>query len=501
MIKRNKKSFGPINAILITMLIVMIVTSLLSIIGFEGQKTIISNNKLETYLITINNIFSINGIKYLFGNAVSNFSMFQPLFYFILSLISLSIFEKSGLLKEISHIFKRIKFKYLLILTLIVSIISIYLGDYSYAFILPFFALLYKAIGKNPILGIITAFLGLTIGYGLGFIWSFNNYTLGTITQVSAQLDVDKTYLFNLNSTLYISLSCTIILIILLANLIEKKLATKFNNPEIENDELVTSKEGRQYVKIIVFGLLIFIAYLIIPGSSYTGFLLDNNANDYLEKLFGSNSPFREGLPYIITLSIMLCGYVYGKISGNIKNSKEYSEALSSAFKGTGYIFVLMFFMSQLIGIVNWTNIGEVLTTNLLDFMSSFPMTGLPLIFMAFIIILIISILLPSCVDKWILIAPVIIPLFMRANITPDYTQFMFSLTEGLGKCMTPIFPYYILMFGLIQKYKDKNEFSLYGTMKLMMPIILTITGIMLLILLGWFLIGLPLGISTFPSL
>ena len=55
----------------------------------------------------------------------------------------------------------------------------------------------------------------------------------------------------------------------------------------------------------------------------------------------------------------------------------------------------------------------------------------------------------------------------------------------------------------LINKYKEENDgiVTLFGPMKIMMPVILSILGVWILILIGWFLIGLPLGINSFPTL
>ena len=109
------------------------------------------------------------------------------------------------------------------------------------------------------------------------------------------------------------------------------------------------------------------------------------------------------------------------------------------------------------------------------------------------------TLLVPSSVDKWVLISPIIIPLFMRSNITPNYTQFLFGVADGVGKSITPLFPYYILLVGLIGKYRSDKD--LRDILKLVYPIALMIGGVLLLLLIGWFLIGLPLGIGTYISL
>ena len=64
---------------------------------------------------------------------------------------------------------------------------------------------------------------------------------------------------------------------------------------------------------------------------------------------------------------------------------KELEEKINSKFENTGYIFVLMFFASIMIGIIDWTNIGTVIAVNLVDFISKLEFTGSILIAIVFI--------------------------------------------------------------------------------------------------------------------
>ncbi len=493
--KKKIETKGSVVSLIVIMTITIVITSILSIIGLEGKLTTVSsNNTLESTIITVNNVFSREGINSIFNNFLNNFKIFKPIIYLIFSLISISVLDKSGLLDIYTKKIKKLKFKFITILVMLISLITLYIGEYSFVYLLPLIGVIYKKIGKNPILGIITVFLTLTLGYGISIIPNYNNYILGTITQLSARIDVDKTYLYNMSSCLFIAVLANVTLIWIVSYLIETKIAIKYNNPEENTDEYIYDKKAH-FVTFLTF--LFCIVILVI--SFICGLLIDTEAPHYLAKLFGDNSPFGNGIILIITAIIMLLSYVYGKLSKNIKNSKEYSEALTYHFEKTGAIFVLMILASQFISIIEWTNVGTVITTSLLNFISSTQVSGILLILFVFILIVIMGIFIPTSVDKWILIAPIIIPLFMRSNITPDYTQFLFNIADGVGKAITPIFPYYILMLGLIEKYKD--EMSFFKIFKTILPTTLLTAGILLLILIGWFLIGLPLGINTVPTL
>jgi aminobenzoyl-glutamate transport protein len=199
----------------------------------------------------------------------------------------------------------------------------------------------------------------------------------------------------------------------------------------------------------------------------------------------------------------MISGFIYGKISGNIKNSHEYSLGLSKSFENLGLVFVLMFFTSIMISILDYTNIGVVISANLVDFISSISLSGIPLIVIFMLIVIIMSFLIPDTVTKWQLLSPTVVPLFMRSNITPDFTQYIFQIADSVGKGLTPVFAYFIVMIGFMQKYVSDEEKSInvVDTLKMTLPITLIIGLVWIAILVLWFISGLPIGINGFSTL
>ena len=113
------------------------------------------------------------------------------------------------------------------------------------------------------------------------------------------------------------------------------------------------------------------------------------------------------------------------------------------------------------------------------------------------------SILIPSLSTKWLLAYPIFVPLFMRSNITPDFTQFIFKAADGIGKAITPMFVYFIVMLAFLEKYntKENNKITVFVTLKLILPCVLLFAGLWLIIIIGWYIIGLPIGPGTYPTL
>lgn len=499
---RKKIARGPITTQIILIFLMIFITSIFALLNFEGQSPLINNGTLETVLVTMKNIFSKEGFAAIFQNLTMHFQMYEPVVFCIISLIGVSIFYRSGLLKNIERYFRRIKPKFITFFVIFISIASTYFGPISLVFLLPIVAIMYQYRGRNPLIGILTVFLGFTLGMGAGIFNNYQDYYLGVMTQLAATVNVDKNYEYQLLSTLYISIFSTGILSVIMTSLIENKVVPKFSNPEPLQDEFVIDKKAGYLSSITFLLLILVIIYLIFPGFSFTGLLLDKTQDKYILQVFGENSPFYQGLPYLFTLVLVICSYVYGKKSGNIQNSQDFNSGLSIAFDKTGYLFVLLFLGSVLLSILQWTNFPTIVASKFLDFMSVLEFSGMPLIVVTFVIFLIVSILLPIPASNWLILSPIVIPLLMRANITPEYTQFLFTATNGIASTLTPIFPYYLVLLGFYYKFSEKDApITLFGPMKQMFPVIFPILGIWLLITVGWFLIGLPLGIGSFPTL
>lgn len=505
MSKKEKNLKGPVSTLIMFIITICIASFVLNKINFQGYQTIISNGMLADSLVSVKNILSGEGIRFIAGNVITNFKNFEPLVLLIISLIGIGIVEKSGFLNVLFKPLKRVKFGIIIYFTIFLSLFSTVIGEYSYVFLIPFVGVMYKYLDRNPLLGIMISYLSVTLGYGTGLLLNYNDYQLGLLTQKAANVDVDPNFIYALPSTMYIKLISFIGISLLLYTAITKFLLPKFPlKAKVEEEEWSESKKGvtlSLLAGLIGIGIVVYmILPLSLPGA---GILLSHDEGPYITKLFGTNAPFKEGIVAIISSIFMISGFVYGKLSGNIKNSSEYSLGLSKNFENLGLLFVLLFFTAELLSILDWTNIGVVVASNLITFVSKLEFSGILLMIMSFVILVLISILIPNTVKKWEIASPILVPLFMRANIAPNFTQFLFQIADAVGKSFSPIFVYFIILLSFLQKYNtdERKQISIWGVFKIMFPTILFIALGWILFLCLWFLTGFPIGPSTYIAL
>lgn len=495
MLKNKLKKFnpGPITIMLFISFILMVLSFIFNKFGVKGILT--DSQNFETSTVYVNNIFSKEGISYIIGSSLKNFRAIEPLVAIIVSLITVSILEVSGLLNHIFKPLKNIKSVILTFVTLFISIISTFIGDYSYAIIFPLVAAIYQITNKDSKVGLMTAFIGITMGYGTGLVFNYQDIRLGTLTEVAARNILD-TYSFNRLSYLFIMIASTIILTIVGTIMIERKFPKKVKR--IEEDELIVSGIALKSSLLAFVVMALILVWAIIPGFPFSGWLLGPSNLSYMERLFSSSSPFKDGILVILLCMSLICSYIYGKISRNIKDSREYNKAISKTFQNTGFIFAGLFFASIMINILNWTNISEVLSLKFIEIVGNSEMSGIFIIIITLLVCIIITILNPSTLTNWTMAAPVLVTSLARANIDPAFTQFIFKVGDSIGKCLSPFYIFFIVLLGFLYKTDSQNEdVSFFGTMKKMLPVVLVMSLAWVIILFGWTQIGLPIGVGT----
>ena len=109
------------------------------------------------------------------------------------------------------------------------------------------------------------------------------------------------------------------------------------------------------------------------------------------------------------------------------------------------------------------------------------------------------TIFVPAAGTKWAIIAPVMVPLFMQSSLTPEFASAVFRAADSSLKGITPLFTYFVILIGFLQIYdKRKNDTV---TMSLMAPYTIALTILWFIVILGFYIVGIPIGINTSVTL
>lgn len=502
--KKEKKVLHPITAYIFLIVITIIGSGILNLLDFSHEIYSVNSATLEysRNLISVENLFSLEGLQYIFSSSVSNFVNFAPLSSLIIVLIGIGVMEKSEFLKTaVTFLTKKMKKNTVTFLIIFISIIASLMGDISYIIILPISALIFKYGKRNPLIGIVCAFAGLTCGQGLSIIFTSMDSSLLSLSLVSAQV-VDKGYRMASISGIFIMTAATFLLAFLLTSLTERVVAEKFSKYESEEEneiEELTKREkrGLAFAAIAAGIYVIVFLYNIIPGLPFGGNFLDNSQVLYVDKLFSYNSFFQNGFVFIVTIFFVILGAFYGLGAKTLKNSREVVDTLGHSLDGIGKTLVLIFFASMSISLLRKTNINTIVVAYFTNAFRVVNFQGLPLIILLFSITLIVTFIMPGSINKWVVLSPVVIPVFMNAGMTPEFAQIIFRFAESTTLGLTPYMAYFVIYLAILNKYSQNNQ-SISMTQAIKYQLSYTVVTIILLLglLLLWYIIGLPLGIN-----
>ena len=502
---KGKIKLDPIMTFLILIVITIAISGFLSLLGVQVTYNKIANDVTLEYtqgLLSINSLFSLSGLKYIFANTVSNFVSFTPLSSLIIILIGIGIMEKSGFLKTVVTLLtKKVKKNTVTFVIVLLCLLSSIMGYLPYVIMIPLSALIFMYGRRNPYIGIIASFASLTAGTGINVLFTGSDSELLVNTllgshMINASYTIETTAFFIIMLVAIILLSFAITLIT--ENYIAPRLP-KYEFEDYEEDVIVTKRELKGLVIAIFAGLiyLLFFIYCIIPGLPLSGALLDNTQNFYIDKLFSPTSFFSHGFVFVVTIFFIILGLAYGIGAKTIKNNKDFCDNLGHSLDGVGKTLVLIFIASTFISIFKRTGIGEVITASLVNILNINNLGAIPLIIILFLISAISTIFLPNSTFKWGIMAGVAVPALMNIGISPEFTQVIFRFGESATMGLTPLMAYYVIYLAYLDKYNQEDKpIHLLETIKYQTPYAIATGLILLALLIVWFIIGLPIGVG-----
>ena len=148
---KDKIILHPIMSFIVLIIATIVASGILNLFDVS-----VTYNKLntsgayESTLVTVESLFSLNGIKFIFSNTVLNFASFTPLSMLLIILIGIGIMDKSGFLDSFFYILtKKISKRTVTFSLSLICILSSIMGDISFIILIPLAALLFKYGKRN----------------------------------------------------------------------------------------------------------------------------------------------------------------------------------------------------------------------------------------------------------------------------------------------------------------------------------------------------------------
>ena len=92
---RDRIVLHPIMSFIVLIIWTIVLSGILNLFNVStSYNKVTANGGYESVLVSVESLFSLSGLKYIFSNTVSNFAAFTPLSMLLITLIGVGIMDK-----------------------------------------------------------------------------------------------------------------------------------------------------------------------------------------------------------------------------------------------------------------------------------------------------------------------------------------------------------------------------------------------------------------------
>lgn len=478
----------PMMIFIILIIVLIFSSTLLNFIGVTVE------SPQDGEILEVKSLLSAEGIGYMVTSLVDNFISYQPLGIVVTMMIAIGIADKSGLLEAL------IKTIMLSVPTWLIPYVIFFTGNFAtvaadaaFLIVPPLAGIIYYTIGRNPLAGVITGFVGASSGYATGVLITTNEPLLAGITNEAVAIVSDGPMVTAIDN--YFFMVTGVLLMTLLGGTITRKITEprlgKYEGDAVQEIEPVTVEQKRALKHTVIAGLIyiaLLLVVLFIPNSP-----LLNEDGGFIP------SPFLDGIITFLLGFFATVGLTYGISIKKIKSSKDVMEFASSSVGQIASLIIIFFFVAQFTSFFGWTNMGLWIAVNGAEVLSTINLPPPILIVGIIIFTAFMNLIITSGSGLWAFLAPVFIPMLMQLEYHPAFIQMAYRIGDSATNMITPLSPSLIIALSFMKEW-DKSV-GLGTIISYTLPYAISILILLILLLVGFMVLGIPIGPGITPFL
>jgi aminobenzoyl-glutamate transport protein len=441
-------------------------------------------------------LLSVAGLHRILTEMVTNFTGFAPLGTVLVAMIGIGVAEVSGFIGAVMRmIVLRSPRALLTPVVVFCGVMSNAASEVGYVLLVPLAALIFRAAGRHPVLGLTAAFAGVSGGYSANLVLGTIDPLLAGLSQEAARI-IDPAYVVSPAANYYFMAVSTFLITGLGWWVTERLVA-----PRVAGLEAAAAGSGdgsgadmaqplsaaeRRGLRFAFAAFLVLSALLLWGLLPADGFLRDPGTGSVL------HSPFLKGIVALIFFYGVGLGVAYGWGAGTLRNDRDVIRGMSQQMSTLGGYMVLVFFAAQFVAFFNWTNLGLIVAVEGARFLESVDLHQVPLMLTFVLLSATINLVMGSASAKWALMAPVFVPMFMLLGYPPEVTQAAYRVGDSVTNVISPMMSYFALIIAFVQRYVARA--GLGTLVSLMLPYSVTFLVGWSTLLAAWMLLGWPMG-------
>ena len=493
--KTGNRLPDPVFIFFYLIIALVVVSIVAAIMGYSAAHPTELNASGDPRIINAVSLLSADNIQKLWVDMPKTFTHFHPLGYVLVVMLGAGVAERTGLFATAMRAGVRNAPTFLLTpMVALVAMVGNLAADAAYVVLIPLAGVLFAAAGRHPVAGIAAAFAGVSGGFSANLLPGQLDALLFGITQEGWEvLDPDRS--LNIVGNWYFIAGMTFVFLPIIwfvtDVIIERRMGQYVpagsSGKLIEDGDKPLTPEQKKGLRRALYATIAvcvaWIAFTFGPGTP----LIDETAEGPAQL-----SPFYRSLVAGFFVLFMAAGWAYGAAAGTVKNHRDIVEMMTGAMADLAYYLVLAFAAAHFVEMFKWSNLGLIFAVQGADAIQnsglSMPLTLGLLVLLTGVINLFVG----SASAKWALLAPVLVPMLMLLNVSPEMTTAAYRVGDSATNIITPLMVYFPLILTFCQRWMP--GFGLGSLTATMVPysFFLMLTGVGMVI--GWVYFGLPLG-------
>lgn len=477
----------PFILFLILCLVVAVVSWLMAMGGASGI------NPKTGKEVFVQSLISGEGLVFALTSIAKNYVMFPPLGVILVIMLAIGVADRAGLIASLMQVsVMKAPRQLTTFVIFLVGMCSHVASDAAYIVLIPLSAMIFQAVGRNPLVGAVTGYVAVGAGYDASLLITPVDVILSGITTSAAHTINPQAYVSPLDN--YYFIACSALLLSLVGTFVIERivepLAGKYGGDVVLNLEPIgaTEMRGLKRAGWAALAFVIVVLAITLPAGSP----LRNETGGLVP------SPLLEGIVALLAVFFLLVGWIYGKAVGKIKNARDAVSLMTEALKELAPTLVLFFAISQFLAWFKWTNLGEWIAISGSHALDASGFAGTPLVLAFVMLATVMSIFITSGSAQWSLMAPIFVPMMMLVGLEPALVQAAFRISDSATNVISPMSPYFAVCLAFLQRYQKDAGIGTLAAMTL--PISIGFLVAWTAFLIFWIEVGLPLapGVGLF---
>lgn len=454
--------------------------------------------------ITAVNLMSYDAMRIFLTNFVKTYVNFAPLGLIMVMTLGIGLLEQSGLISALMRKTILGAPSWAVSATLaVVGINANLASDAGIIFTPAIGGAVFKALGRNPWVGVITGFAAGCGGFTANFFVAGTDALLAGITEsvvngagIEAPTHPLINWYFLIVSTLVLTAATTIVTEKFTVKVLGDTGGSLDARETSEHEVTADENRGLRYALIATILFVLILVAMTVPQGSFfrnpkTGGILPS-------------SPLLSGIIAILFFLFFFTGIAYGIGAKVIRKMDDVPKLMQKGLAGGLSFFVVVLPASMFVQLFADSNLTTILAVKGAEALTAMRLGGIPLLIMFILLCTFVNLFMVSGSAKWLILAPIFVPMFSVVGFSPALTQMAYRIGDSSTNIISPLSYYMPVIIGLMEQYRpqgNNQDVGIGTVISLAMPYSLAYLACFTVQLIIWYLMNLPLGPGTMPML